>query len=494
MLFNSPEFIFLFLPVALVAYFMLNKRRLTTVANIWLVVTSLFFYSWWNIKYLPLLLVSIIFNYVIGSMLNKITSVNKNNNFRQAIVSKKVLLIFGILMNIVLLGYFKYANFFISNINYFASSGIPILSIVLPLGISFFTFTQIAYLVDTYKGDVEEYSFLNYSLFVTFFPHLLAGPIIHHKEIMPQFDRIRCKALDYKNLSIGLFLFFMGLFKKVVIADTFSVLANYGFDTASTLTLLEAWVTSLSYTFQIYFDFSGYTDMALGSALMFNIKLPINFNSPYKSTNIQEFWRNWHITLSRFLRDYVYIPLGGNRLGDSTTYQNIMVIFLVGGLWHGAGWMFIFWGLLHGVATVIHRLWRKLNISMSPVLAWFLTFNFVNITWIFFRAKSYADALKILKGMFGFNGIRLPGTFRDKLTFLSSYGIEFGSFLGAIGGSKNTLLIVIAAFIITIFLKNSNEMLLEFKPNYKSALFAGIVAVYTILSMNRVSEFLYFNF
>jgi D-alanyl-lipoteichoic acid acyltransferase DltB (MBOAT superfamily) len=335
LLFNSYEFIFAFLPITFFIYFYLNHKRLTEASKVFLVVSSLFFYSWWNPVYLPLILVSMVFNYVIG------TSLTKDEEHKK--VSKKQLLTIGIVGNIGLLGYFKYSDFFIGNFNLAFGSDIPLLHLALPLAISFFTFQQIAYLVDSYRQETKEYDFLNYAVFVTFFPQLIAGPIVHHKEMMPQFANARNKVKNYKNIALGLFIFSIGLFKKVVIADTFAVWARAGFDTATTLNLFEAWATSLSYTFQLYFDFSGYTDMAIGAALLFNIRLPINFNSPYKATNIQDFWRRWHITLSRFLKDYVYIPLGGNRKGNFRTYNNLMATFIIGGIWHGAGWTFVFW-------------------------------------------------------------------------------------------------------------------------------------------------------
>ena len=264
---------------------------------------------------MPLILGSMFFNYIVGNSLN-----SKKAN-------KKLILTFGIIANLSLLGYFKYADFFIENYNYVVNANVPLLRITLPLAISFFTFQQIAYLVDSYRGETKEYDFLNYALFVTFFPQLIAGPIVHHKEMMPQFANKWNLAKNYKNIALGLFIFSIGLFKKVVIADTFAVWATNGFDVATKLNFFEAWVTSLSYTFELYFDFSGYTDMAIGAALLFNIKLPINFNSPYKATNIQDFWRRWHITLSRFLKDYIYIPLGGNRGGTSRHIQIYLLPF-----------------------------------------------------------------------------------------------------------------------------------------------------------------------
>ncbi len=472
MLFNSYEFIFLFLPITFFVYFYLNTKRLTEASKAFLVFSSLFFYSWWNIIYLPLILGSVLFNYIIG------VSLSKRSNHTQ--ISKKQLLAFGIIFNIFLLGYFKYADFFIHNVNYISNTNIPTLDLVLPLAISFFTFQQIAYLVDSYKKETKEYDFLNYAVFVTFFPQLIAGPIVHHKEMMPQFANIRNKIKNYKNIVLGIFIFSIGLFKKVVIADTFALWATHGFDVANTLNIFEAWATSLSYTFQLYFDFSGYTDMAIGAALLFNIKLPINFNSPYKALNIQDFWKRWHITLSRFLRDYVYIPLGGNRKGKYRVYSNLLATFLIGGLWHGAGWTFIFWGFLHGAAMAVHRAWKELNFTVNKYLAWFITFNFLNASWVFFRAKEWGDAIKVLKGMFGMNEI-------NNINSLISFG----------GIAKETffVMVIITMFsIYTFFAKNSNEMLLNFKYSQKDLVFSVTLTIIAILQFSEVSTFLYFNF
>jgi D-alanyl-lipoteichoic acid acyltransferase DltB (MBOAT superfamily) len=392
------------------------------------------------------------------------------------------------------LGYFKYSNFFIENINLFTSLNIQPLDLTLPLAISFFTFQQISYLVDSYRAETKEYSFLNYLLFVTFFPQLIAGPIVHHKKMMPQFALKRNLVKNYTNIGLGIFIFSIGLFKKVVIADTFAVWTIAGFDNARTLNFFESWFTSLSYTFQIYFDFSGYTDMAIGIALLFNIKLPINFNSPYKATSIQDFWRRWHITLSRFLKDYIYIPLGGNREGEFRTYANLMTTFIIGGIWHGASWLFVFWGFLHGLALVVHRVWNRFGFKLWSWLAWFITFNFINITWIFFRAKSWDDALKVLNGMFTPN-IVLPDMLADKFLFLEEYGVKFGSCMGNIDKSGAYLMFWMVSGLIWIFIfKNSNEQLKNFKFNFKTFLISILAFLWAILSFNKISEFLYFNF
>jgi len=482
MLFNSYEFIFAFLPLTLIIYFYLLNKRLIVGAKGFLVFASLFFYSWWNIAYLPLILISMLFNYIIGNSLNG----NKDN----IKINKKSLLTFGIIANLSLLGYFKYADFFIGNINYISSNNIPLLELALPLAISFFTFQQIAYLVDSYRTETAEYDFLNYALFVTFFPQLIAGPIVHHKEMMPQFASKWNLVKNYRNIAVGLFIFSIGLFKKVVIADTFSVWATNGFDKAEVLNLLEAWATSLSYTFQLYFDFSGYTDMAIGIALLFNIRLPINFNSPYKAKDIQDFWRRWHITLSRFLRDYIYIPLGGNKKGSFRTYSNLMATFILGGLWHGAGWTFVFWGFLHGFALVLHRFWKALGFTMNSILAWFITFNFINISWVFFRAKEWDDAIKVLKGMFG-GDLILP----TKWQYFNFDFIQYSNiWLSNIYADKYILAELIFGLFIILYFKNTRELSYSFKLNIYTVIFISFVLLVSFLNLGGVHEFLYFNF
>ncbi|AGR77397.1 membrane bound O-acyl transferase, MBOAT family [Aliarcobacter butzleri 7h1h] len=488
MLFNSYEFIFIFLPVMFVVYFYLNSKRLILGAKIWLVVGSLFFYSYWNVIYLPLILLSIFVNYGVGLSLV---------NHEKIRISSKTILSFGIVFNLGLLGYFKYTDFFLDNFNGIFGTNIPLPHIILPLGISFFTFTQIAFLVDAYKQEAKEYSLINYMLFVTYFPHLLAGPILHHKEMMPQFASKYNWVKNYKNIALGLFIFSIGLFKKVVIADTFAVWANAGFDTATTLNLIEAWATSLSYTFQLYFDFSGYTDMAIGISLMFNIKLPINFNSPYKALSIQDFWRRWHMTLSRFLRDYLYIPLGGNRKGNIRTYVNLITTFLLGGLWHGAGWTFIIWGLLHGIALAIHRFWQSLGFRMNKILAWFITFNFINITWIFFRAKDFESAMKVLGSMFSFDNIVLPEKLLTKFQFLRELGIDSGKvFINIAAKADEIFIFTTLSFIIIFYFKNSMELGNKIKFNIWTLIFLVIFYNISFFMMEQsiISEFLYFNF
>ena len=442
------------------------------LATGWLVLASLAFYSYWNINYLPLILISMVFNYCVGYTLSHRTNLRLN---------RRGVLFFGLAGNLALLCYFKYFDFLINNINLVLHTGFDTLKIALPLGISFFTFTQIAYLVDAYKREVKEYDFLNYSLFVTFFPHLIAGPILHHSEMMPQFKNLRKRVINHKNISLGLFLLAIGLFKKVIIADNLSPVVQDLFDVIPVLDFWEAWIGSLAYTFQLYFDFSGYCDMALGIAYLFNIALPINFNSPYKSENIQDFWRRWHITLSRFLKNYIYIPLGGNRAGEWKTYRNLFLTFLIGGIWHGANWTFVIWGVLHGCGICLHRFFRKFNIQINKFAAIAATFLFVNISWVFFRSLSIHRAIDILKSMVGLNGINPLVINKLRFSFES-------------GSIKLSMILFCACIILVFFSKNSTEWAKSFKPNKIYFLVTLTLLIISILSINKVSEFLYFQF
>ena len=469
MLFNSFEFVFGFLPITLFFYFLLNRFSFLSkwdLSKIWLFACSIFFYGWWNPKYLILIISSIIINYVIG------TKIGKDHN---TLKIKKILLTSGLLFNLGLLGYFKYANFFIDNTNYLFNSEFYLSNIILPLGISFFTFQQVAYLVDSYKGYTKEYNFVNYGVFVSFFPQLVAGPIVHHKEVMEQFvENKKITKVDYFNLSKGLFIFLLGLSKKLIIADTFSLIVNQGYSNVNLLSTWEAWITSVFYSIQLYFDFSGYSDMAIGLGLMFNIKLPVNFNSPYKAESIKEFWRRWHITLSRFLRDYLYIPFGGNRYGEFVTYRNLLITFIIGGIWHGAGWTFIFWGFLHGIALIINQLINKVNLSLHKYINVFLTFFFVNITWVFFSSTSWDQAISILERMF----INYQGSLEFKL---------IGSYLDAP---------IFIIGIMLLFWKNALEFASSFKISSKYLILIILLLFINIIFMNSAisKEFLYFDF
>jgi len=488
-LFNSIEFIFVFLPVVFLGYFWLNKNEYIVAGKAWLALASLFFYGWWNPDYLIFIVVSILVNYWLGRQLSR----KHGRRWHRFSISNQQLLVLGLTFDLGLLGYFKYFNFLVGNLSKLVGFNVETSSIVLPLGISFFTFTQIAYLVDCYKEGTKEYNFINYALFVTFFPHLIAGPILHHKEMMPQFADRSNLARRYTNILSGLFLFSVGLFKKVVVADSFARWADAGFDQATVLGFYEAWATSLSYTFQLYYDFSGYTDMAIGVALLFNIRLPINFDSPYKALTIQDFWRRWHMTLSRFLKNYLYIPLGGNKLGISRTYLNILVTFALGGLWHGASWMFVIWGVLHGAAMVLHRIWAKLGYRLPRVMAWLFTFNFINLAWVFFRATDLDSALAIVKGMLGLGHTHLadskPFVLPDALVLLSGYSVDYVVATG-----------ILVALCCVVAFRNSNqfiyfekpEILLKRTPVIGYAMLA-LTAIYMTMA-TPYNKFIYFNF
>lgn len=483
MLFNSIEFIFLFLPIALMIYFALTRSRWAFAAKAWLVCISLFFYSWWNVKYLSLLLASIGFNYSVSKLLISCDG-------RAA--KRTMIFVFGVTGNILLLAYFKYVNFFIKITNWTFNSDLAYLSIILPLGISFFTITQITYLVDCYEGLVKETNWLNYTLFVAFFPHLLMGPILHHKQMMTQFESETARLLDGKNIARGLFLFFIGLLKKLAIADTFAIWANLGFDTLTAPTVLEAWLASLSYTMQLYFDFSGYTDMALGVALLFNIRLPINFNTPYKSTSIIEFWQRWHISLTSFITTYLYTPILKS-FGKITFANSMIAIFLallIVGLWHGAHTTFLVFYFAHACGLAVNHYWRRKRLKLNKLVSWFITFNFINITFVVFRAKSLTEALKVLQGMAGANGLVLPEKLTGHLGLLTKYGVQFGKVFFP-GGF--VLLFVIFLIIATV-MKNSQEISETLEPNWVTTIIFAVLATYSILLINKESPFLYFAF
>lgn len=454
MLFNSYIFMFGFLPVVLAGYFILNRFRLFLYAKLWLALASLVFYGWWNIRYIPLILLSILCNYLLGRYMHC------------GKLPPRILLLLGLSANLLLLGYYKYADFLISSWNGLTGRSAASLDLLLPLGISFFTFTQIAYLVDAYRNQAREYSPVNYLLFVTFFPHLIAGPILHHKDMMPQFDKLRGKLWNWSHVMNGSLLFCIGLGKKVIIADTLAGYVSSGFSSATQF--IDSWVAVLSYTLQLYFDFSGYTDMAIGIALLFNIVLPQNFNNPYRALSIRDFWRRWHMTLSRFLRDYIYIPLGGNRKGFWSSIRNMMITFLLGGLWHGAGWMFLLWGLLHGAGQAVEKIAARCGLSLPKWLAWVLTFAFINVTWVFFRAEQMSVALRLLKGMSGLNGLGLDTA-----------------------GSLKWAIVLILLLMAVILGRSERPLRMR---GWKTALAMALIFVFSLCFFNRITPFLYFNF
>ena len=493
MLFNSYVFIFLFLPVTLIGFFTLGRLKLIQLAKIWLLITSLFFYGYWNPPYSILMIVSILFNYQIGRAIALAELESKQ---------AKILLWTGIGINLASICYYKYANFFLSTVNDLFKANVILNEIFLPLAISFYTFTQIAYLVDAYRGETKRvnYDLITYSLFVVFFPQLIAGPILRHDELIPQLRKLRNFVFSQKNFAYGLTLFSLGLSKKVLIADNISPWVATVFNHTSQVTFIEAWVGALSYTFQLYFDFSGYSDMAIGLGLMFNIRLPINFNSPYKANSISDFWRRWHITLSNFLRDYLYIPLGGSRKGELRRYISLLITMLLGGLWHGAGWTFVIWGGLHGVYLVINHWWRKLKQPLPAFVGWIITFLVVVFSWVLFRAQTLSEGLEMIQAMVAVKGLILPGEPQGKLALLTNFGIELKpwsqlNYLPVVNGSKAMSIFVLIGLIFWVkLLPNTQELLAKMKPTWWWATWVGLSASLCLLSLNRVSEFLYFQF
>ena len=519
MLFNSYIFIFAFLPIIFLMYFLLAQYKGGESAITLLVIASLFFYGWWNPIYLLLIIFSIGINYFLGeSIVHNIKASKKQQT--------KFLLTSGILFNIGLLGYFKYTNFIIFNANAIFGLDIHINQIILPLAISFFTFQQIAYLIDTYKGITQEFKFTHYALFVTFFPQLIAGPIVHHKEMLPQFMKIDNLKPQLENVIIGLSIFAIGLFKKVVLADGIAQYSTQIFTAASTgetMSFFIAWGGALTYTFQLYFDFSAYSDMAIGISRIFGILLPLNFYSPYKSLNIIEFWRRWHMTLSRFLRDYVYFSLGGNRKGNFRRYINLLITMLLGGLWHGAGGTFLLWGGMHGSYLLINHWWRSVfkkgvqsNIGRS--IAWVITMLSVVVAWVPFRAESMEGTMAFFRAMFGGNGLLRSHISEGGIALaevIGSSSISFGAMFneGIVSGKGAAWILVLLLFVV--WLPNTQQIMRRYKPAlqiYKNeikrmdylwlewrplglwAIFYSLVFMFAMFNLSSASEFLYFQF
>ena len=482
MLFNSYEFIFLYLPLTFAIYFIFSSRRLTRCATAWLVVASFLFYGYWDIRYVPLLMASICFNFLIGRWLEKTDR-------------KKPVLTLGITVNLLLLGYFKYMGFFVETIDEVFGAGYDIPQIVLPLGISFFTFTQTAYLIDAYRGETKRYSFVTYCLFVTIFPHLIAGPIINHKDMIPQFSRLRNFVVNYKNLSAGLALFTLGLFKKVVIADKLSPWVNDFFQQADALTFVSAWSAALGYTFQLYFDFSAYSEMAIGLGLMFNLRFPQNFDSPYKSLSIIDFWRRWHMTLGSWVKYYLYIPLGGNRHGEWCKMRNLLVSMGLIGFWHGAGWTFIVWGFMHGILLVINHQWRRLNVAMPKFFCWLLTFLCVVVAWVFFRAANVNEALTILAAMTDIHQIVLPETegFVKYMSWAQPLGVSFATWHHPNPLNRILWQLLILGVLLAV-LPNPVRLMPKFKANWCWFALTLILLLVALYKMDTYTEFLYFQF
>ena len=509
MLFNSWIFLLGFLPVTFAGFFLLGRRSPFLGAT-WLSGASLFFYGWWDVRYVPLLLASICFNYGCSGLLDARAGSPRR---------RKWLLVAAIGANLALLGYYKYAGFFVASLAGLLAQPLPALHVILPVGISFFTFTQIAFLVDTYRGQVRERRFVHYLLFVTYFPHLIAGPVLHHKEMMPQFADPRIVRLSAENIAAGASIFVIGLAKKVLVADNLAPHAATLFNQPGEPSLLLAWSGVLAYAFQLYFDFSGYSDMAIGLSRLFGVRLPLNFDSPYKAADIAQFWRRWHMTLSRFLRDYLYIPLGGNRHGGARRYLNLMITMVLGGLWHGAGWNFLIWGALHGVFLGIHGAWGSLAARLRlpvqsaawRIVATAITFVAVCTAWVFFRAPDLAGALAIVDGLYGGNGVALPDALARFLVpvqpLLAAMNVSF--YLGGGSAFVDGWSWICLAALLAFACPNTQQIMrlvapaldakpvgsyLAWQPTRRWAAAIAGLALASLLSLSRPAEFLYFQF
>jgi len=515
MLFNSYPFLFGFFPVVFAGFFLL-ARKSHAGAAVWLGLASLVFYGWWSPAAVFLLLGSVCANYWFGQQLVPARLSAAGGRSER---SRKLLLWLAVGANLALLAFFKYADFLIANLNLvlgeWNAPKLEPLGIPLPIGISFYTFTQIAFLVDCWQGKVLERKFRHYLLFVTYFPHLIAGPVLHHKQMMPQFAQAETYRLHLDKLALGAFIFAIGLAKKLLIADSLAESADVlfgGVPFGVQPKFLMAWLGVLAYAFQIYFDFSGYSDMALGLSLCFGIRLPINFDSPYRATSIIEFWRRWHISLSTFLRDYLYIPLGGNRLGRLRRYLNLMVTMLLGGLWHGASWTFVLWGAAHGAMLAVNHLWSEWFGSgarrgpVARVACWALTFVCVCLAWVLFRADSLDSAGKIYAGMFGLNGFSLPAPLSEKLAGLRSFaslsfdgvwqGLAGPSMLTLLGGLAAALLISVACPPVARIYEQGASFRIGRWPLFdrRVGFAVGLLLAFAVLSIGKLSPFLYFQF
>ncbi len=467
MLFNSHVFVLIFLPLALAGFHWLKRRAGTTIALSWLILVSLVFYTWWNPPYVLLLLLSIGVNFALCR------AILESRNF------SRFWLIAGICFNLGLLGYYKYADFFVAAANGLTGAGLPATGVILPLAISFYTFQQVAFLVDTYRGELQPYSLPVYASCVTFFPHLIAGPIVQYRDLMPQFAAVGTRGTDWPQIAMGVTLFSIGLFKKVALADPLGpvVAKVYGTGASAALGWTDAWGATLGYALQIYLDFSGYSDMALGLGHLFGIRLPVNFDSPYQAASIVDFWRRWNITLSNFLRDYLFIPLGGSRGGMVRTGINLMITMLLGGLWHGAAWTFVAWGGLHGTYLAAGHLWRGTGHRLPAPLGWLATFLCVLLAWVLFRAGSFAEAMHVYRAMAGL----------EQKT-------------GAV-----TLLLqddwkrITAMLIVVLALPNAVAWVrgtwrLPWRPTLLTGSVMAAIMVWSVFNLHRQTEFLYFNF
>lgn len=480
MIFNSYVFILLLI-ITLIVYYALVHFHKNKLAHYSLIIASFIFYAYYDIGYVMILMLSTLWSYWIGYMLY-----GKCNH-------RKGIMIIGILGNIALLCYFKYTNFIITNMNHIFDSELSLLNILLPLGISFFTFQQIAYIIDAYRNKLDSYTFTEFLLSSVYFPKISQGPITLHQDFIPQLHDPSRQKLSYEDLCIGLYMFTMGLSKKLLLADVFGQFVGYGYEHIARLNSTSAILVMLGYTMQIYFDFSGYSDMARGISKMFRLELPMNFNSPYKALSIQDFWGRWHMSLTKFLTQYIYIPLGGNRKGMRRTMINTLIVFFVSGLWHGANWTFIIWGLMHGIWSVIQKHWKTYFDGLHPAFNWLLTFAFVNVAWIFFRSSTLSEAVHMVKLILSCNFGSVP---MEMLETLLLPELSFGLKLIPISALSRIIpyILLLGSIPACLILKNTNEKCAGFQPNLRKTISIAILLFWCIISFSSVTTFIYFNF
>lgn len=475
MIFASYRFIYFFV-IVITGFIILNKFKLYFVAELWLVLSSFYFYAQGSMAFSPFFIATIFFNYIVGSMI-----IQQDGEY--ATRNRKFLLAIGLTENILLLGYFKYTDFFISNYNLITNQAIPLRNILLPIGISFFTFQLIAYLVDCYRGETKEYTVINYLLFITFFPQLIVGPIVHHKDIVPQFETGKQFTLNMRNIMLGILIFSIGCSKKLLLADPLTNYAQDFFQNVYVGGIYKTWTSVLAYTISYYFDLSGYADMAIGLALFFNIKLPQNFNSPYKARNFKDYWRRWHMSLSKFLSAYVFRNVYKKGDGSFKFYLAVMITFFVSGFWHGAGWRFVLWGIINGIFVCAANFMTRRKWRLPFALAWLLTFAGVVAARVIFVSYSVKDALYVYKSMFNFrefDGMNLAGILSGARNF-----IVFNLY---------AVVILIIGMSIVFFGRNTDEITHNFSPKLKYAVAAGILLTMSFFQMSNVTKFLYFQF
>jgi len=502
MLFNSYIFIFLFLPITLIGWFLLNRMEKYKAAQAFLTAMSLWFYAYFDVSYLSVILVSCLINYLLSFFLTK----SENAGF------KKGMMVTGCVINLGILGYFKYYDFFLENLNAVFSADFSLKHILLPLGISFFTFQQLSFVIDRCKGKAPHYGVFDYLNFVTFFPQLIAGPIVLHSELVPQFQDRERRRFDAGSFAQGIAFFVIGLGKKVLLADILAKAVNYGFGAVADLDSLSAVLVALAFTFELYFDFSGYCDMAVGIGKMFRMEIPDNFNAPYQSASVKEFWRRWHMTLGRFFTTYVYIPLGGSRKGKGRTVVNTMIVFLLSGLWHGANWTFVFWGFLHGALVSVNSLfmgWKKkkrvnergnmgIGGSLRRHLAKLATFIFVCLAFVFFRSDTMADGFLFMKRLFSFeyNGnifaVAEAVSVSEIYIITKALSMTAPQLLSMVNVAVFLCVIFISVFVLSR--KRTREIVENGKWSNGFGLKMAVLFVWSVLSLSGVSTFLYFNF